>query len=114
MSRGGEAVDMSFDHKPTDEIETNRITKAGGKVTEDGRVNGGLNLSRYGVRQSNVYRFVFPREVPWRDRNDLIETSVGIVERQNTSLEDIQDEEEVISPATPDIGNLQKLHGHMW
>ena len=86
MSRGGEAVDMSFDHKPTDEIETNRITKAGGKVTEDGRVNGGLNLSRYGVRQSNVYRFVFPREVPWRDRNDLIQTCVGIVERQNTRL----------------------------
>ena len=37
---------MSFDHKPTDEVETDRITKAGGKVTEDGRVNGGLNLSR--------------------------------------------------------------------
>lgn len=46
VSRGGEAIEMSFDHKPTDEIETNRITKAGGKVTEDGRVNGGLNLSR--------------------------------------------------------------------
>jgi len=46
VSRAGEAVDMSFDHKPTDEVETDRITKAGGKVTEDGRVNGGLNLSR--------------------------------------------------------------------
>ena len=32
----------------------------------------------------------------------------------NTSLKDIQDEEEVISPATPIIRNLQKLHGHMW
>lgn len=37
---------MSFDHKPEDEIESNRINKAGGRVTEDGRVNGGLNLSR--------------------------------------------------------------------
>ena len=37
---------MSFDHKPEDEIEMNRIEKAGGKVTPDGRVNGGLNLSR--------------------------------------------------------------------
>ena len=31
-----------------------------------------------------------------------------------TSVEDIQDEEEVISPATPSIRNLQKLHGHIW
>ena len=37
---------MSFDHKPEDEPEKNRINKAGGKVTMDGRVNGGLNLSR--------------------------------------------------------------------
>lgn len=37
---------MSHDHKPESEIETKRIVKAGGKVTEDGRVNGGLNLSR--------------------------------------------------------------------
>lgn len=37
---------MSFDHKPEDEPERTRIVKAGGKVTTDGRVNGGLNLSR--------------------------------------------------------------------
>ena len=37
---------MSFDHKPEDEPEMTRIEKAGGKVTPDGRVNGGLNLSR--------------------------------------------------------------------
>lgn len=37
---------MSFDHKPEDEPERTRIVKAGGKVTGDGRVNGGLNLSR--------------------------------------------------------------------
>ena len=40
------AVEMSFDHKPEDEPEKERINKAGGKVTMDGRVNGGLNLSR--------------------------------------------------------------------
>ena len=40
------AVEMSFDHKPEDEPERERINKAGGKVTMDGRVNGGLNLSR--------------------------------------------------------------------
>lgn len=42
----GKAVDMSYDHKPEDELELARIKNAGGKVTMDGRVNGGLNLSR--------------------------------------------------------------------
>lgn len=46
LSRSGRAVDMSADHKPEDEPELQRIVKAGGKVTLDGRVNGGLNLSR--------------------------------------------------------------------
>lgn len=46
LSRDGEAVDLSVDHKPEDEEELQRIEEAGGKVTQDGRVNGGLNLSR--------------------------------------------------------------------
>lgn len=46
LCRNGTAVDMSIDHKPEDDIESTRIQKAGGRVTCDGRVNGGLNLSR--------------------------------------------------------------------
>ncbi|XP_050310758.1 probable protein phosphatase CG10417 isoform X2 [Anthonomus grandis grandis] len=46
VCRNGKAVEMSFDHKPEDEPEKERIVKAGGRVTADGRVNGGLNLSR--------------------------------------------------------------------
>lgn len=46
LCRGGQALDMSFDHKPESPIEEARITKAGGRITADGRVNGGLNLSR--------------------------------------------------------------------
>jgi protein phosphatase 1G len=46
VCRNGVAVEMSFDHKPEDEVELRRIRTAGGKVTPDGRVNGGLNLSR--------------------------------------------------------------------
>lgn len=46
VCREGKAVEMSFDHKPEDDIEFQRIRKAGGRVTLDGRVNGGLNLSR--------------------------------------------------------------------
>ncbi|WKY03091.1 hypothetical protein Q1695_016413 [Nippostrongylus brasiliensis] len=46
LCRGGTAVDLSMDHKPEDDIEKTRIVNAGGFVNEDGRVNGGLNLSR--------------------------------------------------------------------
>ncbi|XP_055319392.1 probable protein phosphatase CG10417 isoform X2 [Sitodiplosis mosellana] len=46
VCRDGKAMDMSFDHKPEDTEELERIRKAGGRVTMDGRVNGGLNLSR--------------------------------------------------------------------
>ncbi|GAV08414.1 hypothetical protein RvY_18106 [Ramazzottius varieornatus] len=46
VSQNGQAVDMSIDHKPDDPLETARINRAGGKVTSDGRVNNGLNLSR--------------------------------------------------------------------
>lgn len=37
VSRKGEAVDMSTDHKPEDDVELARIEKAGGAVV-DGRV----------------------------------------------------------------------------
>ncbi|KAJ6642325.1 putative protein phosphatase [Pseudolycoriella hygida] len=46
LCRGGKTIEMSLDHKPEDDEESTRITKAGGRVTMDGRVNGGLNLSR--------------------------------------------------------------------
>ena len=42
----GTAVDLSEDHKPESDVEKARVEKAGGKITKDGRVNGGLNLSR--------------------------------------------------------------------
>ncbi|XP_063595425.1 uncharacterized protein LOC134772388 [Penaeus indicus] len=46
VSRDGKAIEMSLDHKPEDDPEAARIIRAGGRVTADGRVNGGLNLSR--------------------------------------------------------------------
>lgn len=46
ISRNGKAIAMSLDHKPEDYIETMRIIGAGGNISIDGRVNGGLNLSR--------------------------------------------------------------------
>ena len=45
MGVKGKAVELSFDHKPDDKIEFDRITKAGSRI-EMGRIDGGLNLSR--------------------------------------------------------------------
>lgn len=57
VCRDGKAMDMSFDHKPEDTEELERIRKAGGRVTMDGRVNGGLNLSR--AIGDHAYKTVF-------------------------------------------------------
>uniref|UniRef100_A0A7S1TLS0 PPM-type phosphatase domain-containing protein n=1 Tax=Erythrolobus australicus TaxID=1077150 RepID=A0A7S1TLS0_9RHOD len=46
LCRGGQAVAMSFEHKPQSDIETARIERAGGFVNRVGRVNNNLNLSR--------------------------------------------------------------------
>jgi serine/threonine protein phosphatase PrpC len=46
LGRGGKAVALSYDHKPNNEIEKARIEKAGSTITEEGRVDGNLNLSR--------------------------------------------------------------------
>ncbi|KAM3139338.1 hypothetical protein pb186bvf_008558 [Paramecium bursaria] len=45
LCRSGNNFDLSIDHKPDNQIEKDRIEKAGGFVS-DGRVNGNLNLSR--------------------------------------------------------------------
>jgi len=46
ISKGGSASRVSYDHKPDDPIEENRIRKLGGFINEDNRVNGVLALSR--------------------------------------------------------------------
>ncbi|MCP9257638.1 Protein phosphatase 1G [Dirofilaria immitis] len=45
LCRNGAAVELSIDHKPEDDTERRRIETAGGEISVDGRVNGGLNLS---------------------------------------------------------------------
>jgi len=46
ISRRGKAIPLSTDHKPALAGELDRIHKAGGFVTPQGRINGNLNLSR--------------------------------------------------------------------
>lgn len=45
LSRKGEIVELSIDHKPEDPSEMERIVASGAKV-EGGRINNHLNLSR--------------------------------------------------------------------
>jgi protein phosphatase 1G len=45
LCRAGKAIQLSQDHKPENQGEALRIGRAGGKIV-NGRVNGGLNLSR--------------------------------------------------------------------
>lgn len=45
LARNGAAVPLSFDHKPENEIERQRIENSGSTIIE-GRVDGNLNLSR--------------------------------------------------------------------
>jgi len=45
FQKSREMIALSEDHKPDNPLEKNRITKAGGYVS-DGRVNDNLNLSR--------------------------------------------------------------------
>jgi len=45
LCRKGHAVPLSYDHKPENEVERKRIQAGGGDIV-NGRVNGGLNLSR--------------------------------------------------------------------
>lgn len=45
MGYGGKCKALSFDHKPENQTEIDRIYKAGSTITE-GRVDGNLNLTR--------------------------------------------------------------------
>jgi protein phosphatase 1G len=46
LCRAGRAIDLSIDHKPNDPRELARIEASGSHVSQEGRVDGNLNLSR--------------------------------------------------------------------
>lgn len=45
MGHGGQCTPLSFDHKPENQVEIDRIYECGSTITE-GRVDGNLNLTR--------------------------------------------------------------------
>lgn len=76
LSRSGKAIALSEDHKPESEVEKNRITKAGGNIM-NGRVNGGLNLSR------SLGDFFYKRDknLPFDEQLIISKPDVTVVER---------------------------------
>ena len=73
LCRDGKAIDLSIDHKPEDDEERRRIEGAGGKVTADGRVNGGLNLSRALGQYHSHLPYIF------RQKQDLKLSGIDIL-----------------------------------
>jgi serine/threonine protein phosphatase PrpC len=63
LCRGGEAIPLSYDHKPTAPAELARIEKAGGFVVNR-RVNGVLALSR----AIGDFAFKTNSRVPWEEQ----------------------------------------------
>jgi serine/threonine protein phosphatase PrpC len=81
---GGQTYPMSYDHKPHDEIEMNRITKAGGFVNHFGRVNGNLNLSRsIGDLKYKQVPGIPPPEQMITSEPDIIQYVFKVVEERN-------------------------------
>ena len=64
MAKAGQTIEMSVDHKPEDQIEIDRIEKAGSAIV-NGRVDGNLNLTRaLGDLQHKQKPNIAPEEQP--------------------------------------------------
>ena len=73
MARNNKCIPLSFDHKPDNEEEKNRIEKAGSTITE-GRVDGNLNLSRsLGDLKYKQNKNLHPEEHPVTANPDIYE-----------------------------------------
>jgi serine/threonine protein phosphatase PrpC len=72
LARKGKAIALSNDHKPHNEIEKARIEKAGSTITEEGRIDGNLNLSRaLGDLKYKTNKALKPEEFPVTANPDL-------------------------------------------
>jgi serine/threonine protein phosphatase PrpC len=78
LGRAGKAVPLSFDHKPDNQEEKERIEKAG-SIIQEGRVDGNLNLSRsLGDLKYKVNKNLKPEEHPVTANPDVkIEALTG-------------------------------------
>ena len=83
LGRAGKAVPLSFDHKPDNKEEKDRIEKAG-SVIQEGRVDGNLNLSRsLGDLKYKQNKNITPEEHP-------------VTANPDVKIEDLNGEEDFI------------------
>jgi len=83
LSTNQTVIPMSFDHKPTDEIETARIENAGGFVSSR-RVNGDLALSRA------------LGDYSYKNRQDLDATKQQVIAKPDIKIHTRQSEDEFL------------------
>lgn len=76
LCRGGNAVALSFDHKPESAEEERRIVNAGGQISM-GRVNGGLNLTR----SFGDFDYKRKKELPYSEQMITCKPDVKEIER---------------------------------
>lgn len=72
MGHGGKCTPLSFDHKPENQVEIDRIYKAGSTITE-GRVDGNLNLTRALGDLRYKVKDIPPEEFPVTANPDVFE-----------------------------------------
>ena len=82
LSRAGQAVPLSVDHKPSQPIERARIEKAGGFLAANSnRVNGNLNLSRcIGDLKYKQHPHLQPHEQMITAQPDVTKFSLGVLD----------------------------------
>ncbi|TIA69787.1 hypothetical protein E3P92_03396 [Wallemia ichthyophaga] len=81
LSLAGQHFSLSFDHKPQNDLESDRIVKAGGFV-EIGRVNGNLALSRA------IGDFEFKQNTDLGPESQIVTAVPDIIEHECTGEEE--------------------------
>merc|ERR1712187_872172 len=99
MCRNGQAMELSFDHKPAQEREKARIEAAGGYLVDSpggARVNGNLNLSRA------------IGDLEYKKRDDLSPEEQIICSTPDIIIEKLTPEDEFVILACDGIWDVMK------
>ncbi|KAL7573929.1 hypothetical protein ACA910_001941 [Epithemia clementina (nom. ined.)] len=96
LGRSGVAFPLSFDHKPSHDIELSRIQTAGGFVNHFGRVNGNLNLSRsIGDLKYKQVACLEPAAQMITAEPDIVQVELLLDDSKNTDDGDFDEDREV-------------------
>ncbi|XP_066931681.1 protein phosphatase 1G-like [Clytia hemisphaerica] len=94
LCRNGKVVEMSKDHSPDVEEERKRIEAAGSKICSEGRINGGINLTR--AVGDHAYK----------QNKDLPPEEQAVTALPDVRVQDLTDEDEFMVLACDGIWNV--------